>query len=148
MRSVRTTDGKKSRAACHRGETGQTLVEFCICALLFMMLVFGVVDLARGVFAYNSIAHCAREGVRYAVVHGADSAAPVGPAANDATLASVVRGFATGLQSNNLSVLSRWPSGNQTGAVVNITVSYTFQPVTMFFRTLALSNSSSAIILH
>ncbi|OHE75352.1 MAG: hypothetical protein A2107_15765 [Verrucomicrobia bacterium GWF2_62_7] len=148
MRSATTINGGESRAACHRGDPGQTLVEFCICALVFFMLVFGVVDLARGVFAYNTIAHCAREGVRYAVVHGADSAAPVGPTANDATLASVVRGFATGLQANNLSVLSSWPSGNQTGAVVNVTVSYTFQPVTLFFRTLPLSNSSSAIILH
>ena len=131
-----------------RAAAGQTLVEFCICVLVFFMLVFGVVDLARGVFAHNTIAHCAREGVRYAVVHGATSASPVGPTANDATLASVVRGFATGLSSNSVAVLSSWPDGNNTGQVVNVTVCYSFQPVTMFFRTLALSNSSSALILR
>ncbi|MBI5687247.1 MAG: pilus assembly protein [Verrucomicrobia bacterium] len=144
MKLTREEDPTKRR----RDEPGQTLVEFCICALLLMMLVFAVVDLARGVFAYNTIAHCAREGVRYAVVHGSTSVVPVGPTANDASLAAVVRGFATGLNTNNLSVLSSWPTGNNTGMVVNLTVRYTFQPVTLFFRTLPLSNSSSAIILH
>lgn len=139
---------EKNRGGCRRASAGQTLVEFCICALVFFMLVFGVVDLARGVFAYNTIAHCAREGVRYAVVHGATSAYPIGTNNNDATLASVVTGFATGLQTNNLSVFSSWPSGNGTGQVVNVTVCYTFQPVTLFFRQLALSNSSAAMIVR
>lgn len=131
-----------------RGEWGQTLVEFAICLIVFLMLVFGVVDLARGVFANNTITHCAREGVRYAVVHGSTSASPVGPASDDATLSAVVRGFATGLNSNSMSVLSSWPDGNGTGKVVRVTVLYTFQPVTMFFQTLPLSNTSSAIILR
>lgn len=131
-----------------RREPGQTLVEFCICAVVLLMLVFGVVDLGRGVFAYNTISSAAREGVRYAVVHGASSAHPVGPTANDAGLAAVVAGFAVGIQNTNLVVLSSWPNGNATGAVVNVTVQYTFHPVTAFFSTLALSNHSSAIILH
>ena len=112
------------------------------------LVVFGVVDLGRGVFAYNTISSAAREGVRYAVVHGASSAHPVGPTANDAGLAAVVAGFAVGIQNTNLVVLSSWPNGNATGAVVNVTVQYTFHPVTAFFSTLALSNHSSAIILH
>lgn len=139
---------KRCRNGSRRGDLGQTLVEFCVCAIVFFMLVFGVVDLARGVFAYNTIAHCAREGVRYAIVHGSNSTMAVGPTANDATLAAVVRGFAGGLQTNNLSVFSTWPNGNGTGKVVNVTVSYTFQPVTLFFRTLALTNSSAAVILR
>jgi Flp pilus assembly protein TadG len=137
-----------TRNECRRGKAGQTLVEFCVCALVFFVLVFGVVDLARGVFAYNTLAHCAREGVRYAIVHGTNSTVSVGPTANDTTLASVVRGFAGGLQTNNLTVLSSWPNGNGTGAVVNVTVRYSFQPVTLFFQTLSLSNSSAAIILR
>ena len=52
------------------GEGGQTLVEFSICLVLFLLLVFGVFDLGRGVFAYNTIAHGAGVGVRYAVVLG------------------------------------------------------------------------------
>lgn len=131
-----------------RRSSGQTLVEFAICALVLFMLVFAVVDLARGVFAYNTIAHCAREGVRYAVVHGATSAAPVGPTADNTGLTAVVRGFATGLNTNSVSVFSSWPNGNETGKVVTVTVIYAFQPATTFFRTMSLSNSSSAIILR
>ena len=132
------------------GEGGQTLVEFSICLVLFLLLVFGVFDLGRGVYAYNTITHCAREGVRYAVVHGSKSATPVGPAANDVTLANWVYRYAVGLQTNNLTVTSSWPDGNVAGsnAVVNITVRYTFQPVTAFFTTLTLSNHSAGIILR
>ncbi len=143
-----TTQGGKNRPGRPRATPGQTLVEFCICALLLLMLVFGIVDLGRGVYAYNTIAGASREGVRYAIVHGANSGAPVGPTANDATLTSVVQGFAIGLQTSNLTVLSNWPNGNATGAVVNVTVGYRFQPATFFFRTLGLTNHSSAIILH
>ena len=143
-----TTQGGKNRPGRPHAGPGQTLVEFCICATLMLMLVFGIVDLGRGVYAYNTIAGAAREGVRYAVVHGAKSGAPVGPTANDATLTSVVQGFAIGLQTTNLSVFSSWPNGNATGAVVNVTVGYRFQPATLFFRTLSLTNHSSAVILH
>ena len=143
-----TTQGGENRPGRPYTEPGQTLVEFCICATLLLMLVFGIVDLGRGVYAYNTIAGAAREGVRYAIVHGANSGAPVGPTANDATLTSVVQGFATGLQTTNLSVFSSWPNGIATGAVVNVTIAYTFQPATLFFRTLALTNHSSAVILH
>lgn len=125
-------------------------MEFSICLVVFLLLVFGVFDLARGVYAYNTIAHCAREGVRYAVVHGSNSIAPVGPAANDATLANWVARYALGLQTNNLTVLSNWPDGNVavSNATVHITVRYRFQPVTVFFATLSLSNHSAGIMLR
>ncbi|MBI5685006.1 MAG: pilus assembly protein [Verrucomicrobia bacterium] len=118
--------------------------------VVFLLLVFGVVDLGRGVYAYNTITHCAREGVRYAVVHGSGSAAPVGPAANDATLANWVSRYAVGLQASSLTVTSSWPDGNVAGsnASVHVTVRYAFQPVTAFFRTLSLSNHSAGVILR
>ena len=70
--------------------------------------------------------------------------------ANDVTLANWVYRYAVGLQTNNLTVTSSWPNGNVAGsnAVVNITVRYTFQPVTAFFATLTLSNHSAGIILR
>lgn len=132
---------------------GQALVEFAIGLGLLLLLVFGVVDLGRAVFAYNSIAHCAREGTRYAIVHGSQSTTPVGPAANDATLEAWVRRFATGLQASQFSVTSTWvgPSGaanNQPGSTVTVVVGYNFQPATMFFMPLSLRSQSAGMIVN
>lgn len=47
---------------------GQSLVEFALVLPLFLLLIFGIIDLGRGVFAYNAIQNAAREGVRVAIV--------------------------------------------------------------------------------
>lgn len=47
---------------------GQSLVEFALVLPLFLLFIFGIVDLGRGVFAYNAIQNSAREGVRVAIV--------------------------------------------------------------------------------
>ena len=132
---------------------GQALVEFAIGLTVLLLLVFGVVDLGRAVFAYNSIAHCAREGTRYAIVHGSQSTAPVGPAANDASLESWVRRFATGLQAARLTVTSTWQgasgaTSNDPGSIVTVVVGYNFQPATLFFLPLSLRSQSSGMIVN
>ena len=47
---------------------GQALVEFALVVPLFLLLLFGILDLGRGVFAYNTIQNAAREAVRLAIV--------------------------------------------------------------------------------
>jgi Flp pilus assembly protein TadG len=47
---------------------GQSLVEFALILPLFLLILFGLIDLGRGVFAYNAIQNAAREGVRVAIV--------------------------------------------------------------------------------
>lgn len=51
-----------------REVAGQSLVEFALILPLFLLLIFGLIDLGRGVFAYNAIQNAAREGVRVAIV--------------------------------------------------------------------------------
>jgi Flp pilus assembly protein TadG len=48
---------------------GQALVEFALVFPLMMLLLIGFVDLARGVYAYNTLANAAREGARVAAVN-------------------------------------------------------------------------------
>ena len=55
---------KRSR----RARRGQSLVEFALVLPLFLLFIFGIIDLGRGVFAYNAIQNAAREGVRLAIV--------------------------------------------------------------------------------
>jgi hypothetical protein len=60
---------------------GQALVETALVMPIFLMLLMGIVDLGRAVWATTSLASAAREATRFAIVHGgsAYSSCPVGP---------------------------------------------------------------------
>ncbi|MGQ9684308.1 MAG: TadE/TadG family type IV pilus assembly protein [Anaerolineae bacterium] len=55
-----------------RGRAGQTLAEFAIVVLIFILLVVGIVDISRGVYTYNMLKSAAREGARYGTFHPYD----------------------------------------------------------------------------
>jgi len=49
-------------------QTGATTVEFALVMLMFLMMVFGIMDFARLLYTWNTANEVAREGARYAVV--------------------------------------------------------------------------------
>jgi Flp pilus assembly protein TadG len=53
-------------------QRGQALVEFALGALLLFLIVFGVVDFGRVIYAYSAVSNAAREGARYGAVHPSD----------------------------------------------------------------------------
>jgi hypothetical protein len=48
------------------------LVESAICILLFVTMALGILGFGVAIFSYSFISHAAREGTRYAMVHGAN----------------------------------------------------------------------------
>jgi len=56
------------------GAAGQAATEFAMVATVFLLAMFGIFMLGTLVFDYNSISSAAREGARYALVHGTTSA--------------------------------------------------------------------------
>jgi hypothetical protein len=48
---------------------GQALVEFALIFPVFMLILFGLFDVGRAVFAYTAITNAAREGARLAIVN-------------------------------------------------------------------------------
>jgi len=64
-----------------RRSAGQALVEFSLVLPVFLVMLMGVVDVGRAIWAQNSLAAAAREGARFAIVHGgsANTDCPVGP---------------------------------------------------------------------
>lgn len=60
---------------------GQSLVEFALVLPLFLVMLMAVIDVGRAIWAQNSLAAAAREGARYAIVHGGSDSTvcPVGP---------------------------------------------------------------------
>jgi Flp pilus assembly protein TadG len=57
----------------------QALVEFALVAPIFFMILFSIIEFGRAVYYIQILNNAAREGARYAIVHGDRSANPTGP---------------------------------------------------------------------
>jgi len=51
-----------------RSRRGQTLVEFALILPIFILLLVGIFDFGRAVYAYNTISNASREAVRLGIV--------------------------------------------------------------------------------
>lgn len=90
-------------SAFGREERAQSLVEFALVLPVILLLITGVFDAGRAVFQQNTLAYAAREGTRYAIVHGAGSTAPVGPG-NVEPVIAIVRAAAVGVPDLTVTV--------------------------------------------
>lgn len=120
----------------HRGEGAQSLVEFALTLPLFLLLVTGIFDVARAVWQENSLAYAAREGTRYAIVHGSAGTPVVGPCSscvnpvsnNLAYLVDAVTSSAIGVY--NIDVTVDYPDGdNQRNHRVTVDATAPFTPL-------------------
>lgn len=117
-----------------------------------LTVIVGIMDLGIAIWSYNNIAEAAREGARYAQVHGAKyaswraatAALPVGtaqasgPAANDPNVEAVVRSYAL-VSQPQLTVVSSWANGNNNpNSPVTVEATYSYSPV-LFLRMKALT---------
>ena len=57
--------GPLRRAAA--GQRSQALIEFALVSTVLLLLLFGVIDLGRAIFYYDTLQHAASEGARVAV---------------------------------------------------------------------------------
>ena len=138
-----------------RGERGQALVEFSLVSIVFFLLVFGMVDVGRAVWNYNTLAHATREGARYAIVHGGDSLDPSGPGSDyytepdtDSMVTQQVETFGGGLSPSRLTVQAEWPDGsNIAGSHVKVTSQYEFEPIFDFLGIASFTMTSSSTML-
>ena len=54
----------------NRSQEGQATIEFALSAVFLVMLIVGCVEIVVMVYTYTVLADAAKEGVRYAIVHG------------------------------------------------------------------------------
>lgn len=129
-----------------REERGSALVEFAMVCFLLMMVMIGVVEMARFLLIYNTIANAARAGARYAAVHGSDNSA------STTTIQGVVNGYlaAGGVDTSGATVYVVYPdtgSCNTPGCRVTIGISYPFNPLTSYFPlSVSLGSTSQGVI--
>ena len=117
-----------------RGESGQSLVEFAITFSILIGFVFMFIEVCLAFYTYCLICECAREGSRYAVVHGAScmtaSQAPCTKSAPDINSYVSNLGYPN-LAGGTMTVDTTFPDGDQAaGSDVTVTVSYTL-PITL-----------------
>lgn len=117
-------------------ERAQALVEFALVMPIFLLLVTGILDVARAVWQENTLAYAAREGTRYAIVHGASGTPIVGPCSvclnpvsnNLANVTNTVTTAAVGVY--NINVTVDYPDGgNNRNNRVSVDVSAPFVPL-------------------
>ena len=124
---------RRPRPATH----GQTLVEFALVVPLMLLLFMGIFDLGFGVYAYNTVANAAREGVRTAIVN--QTPADIASRAAAQATALGIRTSSTSCPisgSSGVCVQFLTPDLASTcsplsiGCIAQVTVKYTYSPVT------------------
>src|SRR5437764_3520493 len=60
-------------------QSGQAMVEFMLVIVFIFVLFVSLVQVILLVYAYNTLADAAKEGVRYAIVHGTQNTGCSGP---------------------------------------------------------------------
>lgn len=97
------------RAFARREQAGQALIEFALILPLLLLIITGLFDVARATWEENTLAYAAREGTRYAIVHGSASLdGVVVHTGNEQPVIDVVRAAAVGVP--NVSVTVTWPT--------------------------------------
>jgi len=114
----------------------QALVEFALVAPIFFVMIFAIIDFGRYIYYVQILNNAAREGARYAIVHGSNSFQPSGPTADDANVASTVRSYAIGVIGTGATfqIHSNWldptrpsdPPSNSRGHLVHVSITYDF----------------------
>ncbi|HEV2010624.1 MAG TPA: TadE family protein [Candidatus Limnocylindria bacterium] len=113
----------------HKEDSAQSLVEFALVLPIILLVVTGVFDVARAAWQENTLAFAAREGSRYAIVHGSGATLALGPSdPSEAHIANIVTANAIGVYS--ITVTTAWPDGgNDRGMRVSVDATAPFIPL-------------------
>ena len=89
----------------------------------------------------NSVADAAREGTRYAIVHGQKS----GSVATTATVNTYVQSRSS---LKPITVTTTWPTTKEAGEMVAVTVTYNYKRVGLIIPNKTLSSTSKMVIVY
>jgi Flp pilus assembly protein TadG len=137
---------------------GQSLVEFALVLVPFLVILMGIVDLGRGIYTYNGVAEAARELARATAVHQCvGSLCTIGTSTETANVRSTQNSMVPGLGGASAVVTyactdmtdAAVPKSKVTNApcpsgdFVKVTVSVPFQVLTPVLSMVAPSTLSS-----
>jgi Flp pilus assembly protein TadG len=125
-----------NRGRFWKDDRGQASVEFVLSVVFLVLFVIGIVELILMVYTYNVLADSAKEGVRYAIVHGSGNTAASGPTCPCAAIdgpagTGVVKTYAqySFHDTSTMTVTVTYPdTSNDPPSRVRVVVSYPYQP--------------------
>ena len=125
------------QTSCDRDERGQALVEFAMVIGFLVIFIVGILEVSLFLYNYAVLTDAAKEGVRYAIVHGSSGTNPAGDGGPCGTTTSggvfaAVQAYAASSIHNlsNMSVnVCYSDSSNTPGNRVQVTVSYPYSPL-------------------
>src|SRR5262245_40398340 len=130
-----------SRLKCLLGNRrGQAQIEFLLSVIVVLFVVIGIAQMIAMIYTYTVMADAAKEGVRYAIVHGCDLSAATcsglcTPACTDSTATNVENYakiyLAASLQNPaTIPVSVSYPDGSSLPTNrVRVTIAYPYQPL-------------------
>ena len=132
---------------------GAAMLEAAVVYPVTMLLLIGTVVLGIAVFRYEQVQSLAREGARYASVHGPTYASEQNASyATDATVLSYIETLAVGMQSSDLSCTVTWSPNPPTASppsTVTVQLSYSWVPEAYFKKqAVSLTASSSMPVTY
>ena len=134
---------------------GSTVVEFSLVFVLFLVLILGVMEIGGAVWTYTTVAFAARQGARFAMVHG--NANPVldgqGNDVTDTQVQAFVKANAVGLDQSKLVVNPpTWTPDRNRGSIVELQVSYPYtlivSPLVLVQSTLDLKTTARVVVAY
>jgi hypothetical protein len=114
--------------------SGTTVVECAMIYPVFFQIVIGLIVGALGIFRFQQVASLAREGARYASVHGFKYSQATGNAAAtpQEVYDKIIKPKATALDVNAVTYSVVWTPDNRQDSKVSVTVSYQWVPEAVF----------------
>jgi len=128
------------KTSSKKRQAGQAAVEFAFVIVFLIVFLLSFIEITALVYTYSVLADSAKEGVRYAVVHGTLSTTCNGPGAAGITcdggaagVKGAVNNYAHGSLNNTaagMTVTPTYPDGTSTpSSRVRVVVSYNYQPL-------------------
>lgn len=94
-----------------RDNGGSAVVEFALSAVILLMLIVGIMDISNAMRVYESVQTSAKEGARFAAIHGSNSWSPE----TDAAIIAFAKSWAIGIAPAKLNVQVVWHTQNADG---------------------------------
>jgi Flp pilus assembly protein TadG len=134
----------------HSGDEGSSMVELALSVPVLLTFFFGLIQVCIVTYTRGALSECAREGTRYAMVHGSTCETP-----GNASCTLTASQMNTYVSSNTwpnvgggaMTVNTTYPDGNENpGSRVQITVTYAFPFRVPMIPTSTLTLSSTSVM--
>ena len=122
----------RSRALCaprrRSGQNGSAMVEGALVLALFILIVYGFVQIALVLFGYTNLTYASRVAMRYAVMHGSTATYTC----TAADIQNMITPLLWGAPASGTTVTTNWNPNNSPGSAVSISVTVKYNSVIPF----------------